>query len=753
MIGASAPRRDGWEKVTGAARYPADIQPDAVLHSRVVFTDQPHARLLRLDTVAAEAVPGVVAVLTSADVPVNEYGLTMFDQPVLIGTASTGRSAIPCDISRWEADHLAVVVAETRAAADIGAAALVCEWEQLPIVCDIDEALRNEVIVRPEIRADSNIYWSYSLARGDVDDAMNTADVVVEATYEVPYQEHAYLQPEAAVSYVDGDGRITVEIAGQWTHEDQEQIAHALDLERDRIRVIYPAIGGAFGGREDMSLQIVMALAAMRLSERGEHRPIRCQWSREESIVGHHKRHRGRIRATWGATRDGRVVAARAVAWLDAGPYNYTSNKVLGNLHMSVFGPYEIPNIQADSHAVFTNAVPGGAFRGFGAPQGAFAAECQMNKLAEALGLDPVEMRRINGFREGSIGHTGTVMPTGVSLPTVIDRCAAAAHWDSPPAEVQAFSALSSLPAEQGAIRRGRGFAVAYKNVGFSFGFPERCEAKVVLTGDDEVDGGELYFAGAEVGQGGHTIYAQMAAEALGLALDQVSCIYSDTATTGDSGSASASRLTFMSGHAIAGSADAALKAWVDGDRPAVGFFRYEPPPTDPIDNEGSQGVVPNFAYSYGAQAIDLSVDIETGHIVVHDAVHAVDVGRMMNPDLVCGQIEGGIVQAHGYAITEDLVVRDARIVNPRLSTYLMPGIGDIPEKVTCVVVEEADPLGPWGARGMAEMPMIPYAAAVVAALHDATGVWFDAYPLTPDRVVDRLRSERRTMVGNADMG
>ena len=366
-VGASAPRRDAWAKVTGAARYPADLQPEGVLHARVLFTDQPHARLLALDTSRAETFPGVVAVLTSADVPVNDYGLTMFDQPVFIGLASTGRSKIPCNISRWEADHLAIVVAETREQADAACCLIVAEWEQLPIVRDLDEALAGTTILRPEIEPESNIYWSYRLERGDVDAALAAAAVVIESTYEVPYQEHAYLQPEAALSYVDAEGRVTVEIAGQWTHEDQEQIAHALDLPRHHVRVIYPAIGGAFGGREDMSLQIVMALASWRLAERGEHRPIRCQWSREESIVGHHKRHRGRITATWGANRDGRVVAAKATAWLDAGPYNYTSNKVLGNVHMSVCGPYEIPNISVDSHAVFTNAVPGGAFRYFSA--------------------------------------------------------------------------------------------------------------------------------------------------------------------------------------------------------------------------------------------------------------------------------------------------------------------------------------------------------------------------------------------------
>ena len=401
---------------------------------------------------------------------------------------------------------------------------------------------------------------------------------------------------------------------------------------------------------------------------------------------------------------------------------------MLGNLHLCVSGPYEIPHLAVDSFAVLTHAVPGGAFRGFGAPQGAFVAETQMNKLAERLGLDPVELRRRNLLHDGSLGPTGTEMPPGVSLPVVVDRCADAAHWTEPLPPAEAPSPFASLPPQADALRRGRGFACGFKNVGFSFGFPERCEARLVLHGDDEVDHVELFHAGAEVGQGSHTAFLQMAAEAVGVPVERVEATFSDTASAGDAGSASASRLTFMSGNAILGAAEEAEKRWRAGDRPAVGHFRYVPPPTEPLDAVDSL-VTPNFAYTYGAQAVALTVDIGTGHIVVDEVVCAVDAGRAINPDLVAGQIEGGVVQAHGYAITEDLQVRDARILNPRLSTYLMPGILDIPRKVRSVIVEEPDPRGPWGARGVAEVPMIPYAPAVVAALHDATGVWFDCLP------------------------
>ena len=757
-VGRAGARIDAAAKLTGGARFPADRIPGDALWAFAVFTNQPHARLVSLDLAPARAAPGVVAVLGSADVPVNEYGLTMFDQPVFVGAEHTGRSPVPCDVSRWEADHLALVVAESPNQARAAAAAIEATWEPLPVLADIDESLASDTLIHPHDGRASNCYCSYRIRKGDMARGWAEAAVTVASVYELPYQEHAYLQPEAGLAYIDAEGRVTVEIAGQWAHEDREQIAHALDLDEERVRVVYPPIGGAFGGREDMSLQIVLALAALRLHELGVDRPVAARWSREESIVGHHKRHRGRISARWGAAADGRITAVSSTAWLDAGAYNYTSNKVLGNCHLGQAGPYEVPNAEIDSHAVYTNSTPGGAFRGFGAPQAAFAAETQVNKLAEALGMDPVEVRRINSLRDGSVGITHTPLPAGVTLPTVIDRCAAEAAAGPAPSDPSGngasetapdpsgngdrpFSPFFSLPGSPQALRRGRGFACAFKNVGFSFGFPERCEAAIVLHGDgDAPDRAELYHAGAEVGQGAHTAFLQMAAEATGVAPERIEAFWSDTATSGDSGSASASRLTFMAGNAIQGAAEEAEKAWIDGARPATGRFRFVPPSTEAPDPDDGR-CTPNFAYGYVAQHVELTVDTETGHIRVDRVVSAHDVGRAVNPDLVVGQIEGGVVQGHGYVLSEDLRTDGGRILNPRLSAYLIPGIGDIPARVDSVVMEMADPLGPWGARGMAEMPLIPYAPAVAAAVHDATGVWFDAFPLTPDRVLAGLEA------------
>ena len=506
------------------------------------------------------------------------------------------------------------------------------------------------------------------------------------------------------------------------------------------MRVIYPAIGGAFGGKEDMSLQIVLGLAAMRLHEQGIDRPVRIIWTREESILGHHKRHRATVKTKWGATNDGKITAVSAEVFMDSGSYAYTSTKVLGNFHLMVTGPYEIPNAYIDSYAITTNNPPGGAFRGFGGPQGAFAAECQMNKLAEKLGIDPVELRLKNVLRDGSLLTVQTPMPEGVSLAEVIEGCAESIGWyEGKSDEVKGTSAVQTLAPNPQSLKKGRGFACSFKNVGFSFGFPERCEATVELLGGAEIEKVVLHHAGAEVGQGSHTAFMQMVAEAVGVDVSLVELDMSDTASSGDSGSVSASRMTWMAGNAIRAAAQIALENWTDEDRPAVGHHRFVPPATTPYDLE--TGVcMPNFTYGYVAEAVELTVDVDTGHIHIDKVVCANDVGKAINPTLIEGQIEGAVVQAHGYALMENLQVKNGRIQNPYLSQYLIPGIKDVPEHVESVIMEIPDPIGPWGARGMAEMPFLPLAPAIVTAVYDATGVWFDEIPLTPYKVVKKLR-------------
>jgi CO/xanthine dehydrogenase Mo-binding subunit len=730
-IGESIQRIDAVGKVTGETRYPGDIDMPGQLHMKILFALRPHAIVKHIDTSIAEAMEGVIAVFTAKDVPVNEYGLIMDDQPVLCGPGSGKPFA---DRVRFIGDQVALVVAETEEIATRGRDAIIVEYEDLPVMVDMVTAMHKDaVLIHPD--RDSNILNHYRIRKGDVDAAFAKADVIVEGEYDTPAQEHAYLQPEAGLGYIDDEGRITVVVAGQWTHEDQEQIAHALNLPKEQVRVIYPAIGGAFGGREDMSVQIVLALAAWRLNQRGIKRPIKIIWSREESMIGHHKRHPYKLRSRWGANQDGKVIAAEVEVIADAGAYAYTSTKVQGNATLMCTGPYEIPNVKVDSYTVYTNNIPNGAFRGFGGPQGAFEAELQMNKLAEALHMDPVELRMRNLLGEGSLLSVGTPLPPGVSLKEVVAACAEAAGWQNAAHGWVHPNGFSTEVPGKPHLRRGIGFACAFKNVGFSFGAPEQCWATIEIRGAAEIEKVRLMHAGADVGQGAHTVFAQMAADAVGVNLEQVELVVSDTAYTHPSGSASASRMTFMAGNSIRGAAEAALEKWRNEERPAIATYQYRPPRTTPYDPQTGKSE-PNFAYGYVAEAVEVEVDLETGQVHLTNVICADDVGKAINPNLLQGQVEGAVVQAAGYAVLENLVQVEGQLLTRHLSTYLIPTILDIPDRVESLILEYADPIGPWGARGMGEMPFLPLAPAVTAAVKAATGVWYNEFPLTPERVL-----------------
>jgi len=771
-IGKSLLRTDALAKVTGAAIYPADLALEDALHMATLFADRPHARVRTVNTAAAESAPGVVMVLTSRDVPVNFYGLQIKDQPVLCGPGSDQPGA---DIVRCVGDRLALVIAETEAQARAAASLIAVEWEDLPLVVDPEEAapaLAGGLDARPagephpvpiqlHPHSPDNVTSSYRIRKGDAVAAMASAEVVVEGVYRTPWQEHAFLQPEAGAAYFDQEGRVTVAVAGQWTHEDQKEIAHALGLPVEQVRVVYPAIGGAFGGREDMSVQITLALAAWRLAQRGIRRPVKTVWTREESIIGHGKRHPMKIYARWGARRDGMLVAAQVKVIADGGAYCHTSNKVLGNTTLTCTGPYEIPNVAVDTYAIYTNNLPSCAFRGFGGPQGAFAAECQMDRLAEALGMDPVELRLKNVLAEGKLLTTGTPIPGGVGLTETITTAARAAgwtqddegHWHPPQLGAAMVSQLdpvrklqtancklqTAIVNRQSSIRNGVGFACGFKNVGFSFGYQENCWAKVELHGEAEIEEAIVYCASADCGQGNHTVLAQVAAETLALPFERVRVVASDTAIMANSGSASASRLTHMSGNAVRGAAEAAYAAWCSEERPAAAEYVYLAPRTTRLDPVTGYGM-PNFAYGYVAEVAQVAVDTETGQVRVERFVCADDVGRAINPSSVVGQIQGGAVQALGYALLEDFRMADGRVLTGRLSTYLIPTVLDVPETFDALIVEVPDPRGPFGARGMGEMPYLPAAAVVANALHDATGIRFDEFPLIPQRVLAKLR-------------
>ena len=726
IVGKSLPRVDARGKVTGETPYSGDLSREGMLHMKMLFAGRPHARVLWIKTDRAEAAPGVVAVYTAKDVPLNEYGLQWQDQPVLCGPIPEGGKP-GTDIVRFVGDQIAAVVAETEAQAAAAVKLIEVGYEDLPVVTNAREAMKPDSPRVHEHIGDSNICVHYKIRKGNVEEGFAQADVIVESEYRTPVQEHAYLQPEAGLAYLDEEGRIAVECGGQWTHEDRHQVAHALNMPNENVRIIYPAIGGAFGGREDMSVQIVLALAVWKLK-----RPVRIIWSRHESMIGHGKRHATVIRSRWGATKDGRVVAIDNEIVGDGGAYMYTSNKVLGNSAITSTGAYSIPNVKTDVYGVYTNNVPGAAFRGFGAPQALFMAEMQMDKLAHKLGMDPVEFRLKNALRDGDTMGVGTPSPSPVSVVQCIEAAAERFGWN------RADGGQSTTDHRPSSIARGRGFAAGFKNIGFSFGYQENCWAKIEIHGNSEIDHVVLHHAGAEVGQGTHTVMLQMAAEAVGVPYEKVRIIASDSAIMENSGSVSASRMTFMSGNAIRGAAEAALTKWKAEERPAIAEYKYLAPRTNQFDKETGYST-PNFAYAFVAQAAEVEVDTETGHVRVLRIVSADDIGKPINPALVEGQVEGAVVQAQGYSLMEDYRTRDGLVLTDQLSTYLIPTIWDIPEKVETVFVEVPDPNGPWGARGVGELPFLTVAPAIAAAIHDATGVWIDEFPFTPERVLRAL--------------
>jgi CO/xanthine dehydrogenase Mo-binding subunit len=721
IIGASLPRPDATGKVTGATRYPADLQKAEMYQLQVVFAGRPHARILAIDSSEALVQPGVVAVLTADDVPYNAFGLIDADQPVL------------CDeVVRFEGDKVALVVATTKEAAINGACYVKIHYENLPAVTNPHAAMAPDApLVHTSLG--TNLLAHFPLRKGNISQGFAQADVVRKETFTTSWQEHAFLQPEAGIAYPDAQGRVIIETAGQWLHEDRRQIAAMLKLPEELVVVRYAAIGGAFGGREDLSIQHLLALAAWKLQH-----AVALVWSREESMTAHHKRHPVHIECRWGATRAGQIVAVEAKAVADGGAYASTSVEVLKDIGLFITGVYEVPNIAVDAYAVYTNNIPSGAFRGFGAPQSQFACESMVTRLAQALDMDPIELRRRNLYREGSIEPTNQPLPAGVSARAVFERCIeeVSTRWGYTPTDNVSIQAQQPVEPH---LRRGVGLACGIKNVGYSFGFPEQATATVEIYGAAEVERAVVRVGAADVGQGIQLALRQIAAESLQLPADKITMICDDSQEAPNAGSASASRLTLMAGRAVYDAARAAREQWsFTDDYEAKATVQYRAPTTTTLDPT-SYTSTPNYCYGYAAQAVEVEVNMLTGQVQVLRVISVHDVGKAINMQQVTGQIEGCLAQALGYALLEHFQIRNGHVLTSHLSTYLLPTTLDMPNEITPVVLELADPNGPYGARGMAEMPLVPFAPAVAHAIQQATGIWLSQQPMTPERVLTAL--------------
>jgi xanthine dehydrogenase D subunit len=740
-LGESAVRPDAAPKVTGQFAFGNDLWAEGMLWGRTLRSPHPHARIRSVDIGNALKIPGVSAVLTSTDVPGRlNFGLEHQDQP-----------ALAAEVVRYAGEPVAIVAADHPETARRAVAAIVVDYEVLVPLVDPAQALDPD---RPLIHPDGNVFRAINLRHGD---PSLQGDVVVEGTYEVGMQDQAFMGPEAGLAIPAEDGGVDLYVSTQWLHVDRDQVAACLGLPLDKVRLTLAGVGGAFGAREDISLQIHISLLAMYTG-----RPVKMLYSREESFFGHVHRHPARMWYRHHATQDGRLVKVEAHVLLDGGAYTSSSTAVVANAVCFATGPYRLPAAVVDGYAVRTNNPPCGAMRGFGAVQTCFGHESQMDKLAVALGMDPIELRLRNAMAPGDRLITGQVITGTAPVAEVIRRCAEAplppSPADQPPMERPGGAGRT---ADQGDVRRGVGFAVSFKNLMFSEGFDDYSTARVRI----EHGVVTVHCACAEVGQGFVTLAQQIAREVLGL--DDVVLHPADT-SVGSAGSTSASRQTWMSGGAVDRACRAVLSQVLDdvarergvqvttlsiqgdrivslnesfsllvaeavADRVYEATYEYHHEPTMALDENG-QGRA-HVSYAFAAHRAVVDVDPGLGLVRVVDITTAQDVGRVLNPLQAVGQIEGGIAQGVGLAVMEEIVVEGGRIRNPSFTDYLIPTALDMPTVTIAALVEEPEPGAPFGAKGIGEPPTISSTAAVASAIRAATGLELPRVPVRPQDI------------------
>jgi CO/xanthine dehydrogenase Mo-binding subunit len=724
-IGERVRRADGIPKTTGEFEYASDLQAAGMLWGHTLRSPHPHARVRSIDIAGALASPGVHAVMTHEDVPGDKtYGLEFRDQPVLA-----------IDRVRYFGEPVALVAAEHPEQARRAAERIVVDYEPLDPIADAERATESEPL-HPDRETHElghylhdprpNVVRSMRIVHGDPD---ATADVVVEGFYELGIQDQAFLGPESGLAVPDGEGGVDIYVATQWLHVDREQVAPCLGLPEEQVRIHLAGVGGAFGGREDLSMQIHAAMLALHTS-----RPVKMVYSRQESFTGHVHRHPARIWAEHRATREGRLVCVRMRILLDGGAYASSSTAVTANATSFACGPYAVPNALIETTSVFTNNPPCGAMRGFGAVQTCFAAEAQMDKLARALEIDPVELRLLNAMQPGDVLPTGQQITGSLPVSEVIRRCAALREPEPeelPRDPIRLPGGAGNTTRGEG-VRRGVGFALGFKNLAYSEGFDDFCAARVRLLEDGSA---EVHCAAAEVGQGVSDVILQVARTELGT--DDVRLAPGTTATVSSAGSASASRMTWMASGAVRDACRAALTerdARGGGEVDVERVYRHRP--TGALDPEtGQVGALPaHVAFACAAMKVVVEVDVELGLTRVVWIGTAQDVGKAVNPQAVHGQIEGGIAQGLGLALMEEIQTKDGRIVNASFTDYLLPTALDMPP-VVAELVEDPEPDAPYGLKGVGEPPTVVSTAAVASALRAATGRSLTRVPVKPDDI------------------
>ncbi len=737
-VGVRLPRVDGVPKVTGRDSFGADAVPADALWVRVVRSPHARARFTLGDLGPLRA--KLAAVLTATDVPFNGYGIypEIKDQPVL----ADGQV-------RYRGEAVLALVGKRTTVLAIRDDEVPIAWTPEPPLSGIDAATAQGA---PLVQADKpkNLLLDGGVKHGKADEAFATCAAVAEGTFETAFVEHAYIEPEAGWAVRVGD-RIEIHASTQTPYMDRDEIANLMRLKPEAVRIVPTACGGGFGGKLDLSVQPLIALAAWELG-----RPVALVYSRPESMAASTKRHPARIKAKFGCDAAGKLLACDVTASFDTGAYASWGPTVANRVPVHAMGPYAVPNVRTWGEAFFTNGPPAGAFRGFGVPQAAIAHEAMMDELADRLAIDRLEFRHRNALRAGDTTACGQVLAHSAGLAQCLE--ALRPHWKKAQAEVAAFNAKASP------LKRGVGIGCMWYGIGnTSMSNPSRMRVGLSPAGTLT-----LYSGAFDIGQGSNTIMTQIVADALGLPAAQIGLVTGDTDLTADAGKTSASRQTFVSGKAaeLAGldlrqqilrlanagpdatlALEGAMLTVSDSgvvrtlDLAQVGGLMGEgtfDPPTSPLDADG-QGV-PYATYAFAAQIATVEVDTELGTVKVLSMVAAHDVGKAINPTLVEGQIEGGIAQGLGLALMEEYL--PGRTEN--MHDYLIPTIGDVPE-IECLLIEDREPLGPSGAKGVGEPGLVPTAPAILGAVHHATGVRATRVPLLPHRLREAILAKEKT--------
>jgi CO/xanthine dehydrogenase Mo-binding subunit len=757
VIGKPIPRHDAWEKALGLTIYADDFSMPGMLYGKVLRSQHPSAKILSIDTSKAERLRGVKIVLTAKDVPQNE-SMTRFGQTHTMGGGFEGLYRVLADKKvHFMGEAVALVAAETEEIAERALKLIKVEYQPLPGVFDPIEAMKPDA---PQVEeGKSNIITHFEVLKGDVEKGFSEADVIVENTYRVPFVDHAYIEPESGVAWIDENGVITIRVSTQ-VIEHFRGVADVLKLPHNRVRVIGTYVGGGFGGKEDITVESFLALLTYKTG-----RPVKLTYTREESILCHSKRHPYVMVYKTGAKKNGQLAALEAKLVSDAGAYVYLSPWVLLYSMVDAAGPYRIPHVKINGYTVLTNNTFTSANRGFGAPQPCFAYESQMDELTRELKMDPLEIRKINYLEKGEALATGQILENHVVLKETTDK---------------AFHALGEKTAAKSFLKIGRGIASGVTSYGRMIFLHDTSRSHVSI----ELDGSVTIRAGVQdIGGGQASSLCQIAAEVLGVPLEDIKIYIADTALTPLAGTTTATRQLYMSGNATLMAAQEVRKTVL---KKAGEMMRIDPQKLDLVDREvidieGSGKSLPlkevvkacasdglplyNVAlfkapfrnltqyeriegkvfpdFTFGSHAAEVAVDEETGKIQVLKLVSCYDVGRAINPLSVEGQMEGGAIYGMGYGLTEEVIIEKGVTITPSFSEYLVPTSMDVPE-VQTIILESGDGVGPFGAKGVGEPSLCSVAPAIANAIADAIGVRIFDLPLTPEKIVRAIRSKRK---------